>query len=580
MQQNYDFCGWATKNNLKCSDRRIIRQNAFEQDDGAIVPLVWNHQHDNPFNVLGHAMLENRPEGVFTYGWFNDTEQAQNTKTALMHGDISALSIYANQLVQNGPEVKHGKIREVSLVLAGANPGASITKVIKHSDDGEAYTVEDEGIIYTGENIIIHAEESAPAEEPTSNEEPKEEKEMANADATVQDVIDSMTEEQKNVMYALIGAALEEGGDDDYEEDDEAVKHNVFDNDYVDDNALMHSAMETIIADGKRYGSLKESYLAHAAEYGIEDIDVLFPEAKTVPGQPVTLNYDEEWVSEFMNTAHKTPFSKVKTLIIDITADSARALGYKKGDPKLDEVVAALRRVTPPTTIYKKQKLDRDDILDITDMDVVAYLKSEMRIKLNEEIARAALFSDGRNVSDGSKINEGNIRPIMKDTGDDGLYAYPVTTLKAIDDDGFYEEAIDKVVEGQDKYLGSGAIKLFVRKSVLTKMMLLKDLNRRRIYKDINELATAMNVSKIVPVPDNIFPAVATTGDVQNVWAIAVDPKDYNFGANNGGSIGMFEDFDIDYNQQKYLMETRCSGALIKPHAAMIMEAPAESTNP
>lgn len=579
MQQNYDFCGWATKNNLKCSDGRIIRQNAFEQDDGAIVPLVWNHQHDNPFNVLGHAMLENRPEGVFTYGWFNDTEQAQNTKTALMHGDISALSIYANQLVQNGPEVKHGKIREVSLVLAGANPGASITKVIKHSDDGEAYTVEDEGIIYTGENIIIHAEGSAPAEEPTSNEEPKEEKEMANADTTVQDVIDSMTEEQKNVMYALIGAALEEGGDD-YEEDDETVKHNVFDNDYVDDNALMHSAMETIIADGKRYGSLKESYLAHAAEYGIEDIDVLFPEAKTVPGQPVTLNYDEEWVSEFMNTAHKTPFSKVKTLIIDITADSARALGYKKGDPKLDEVVAALRRVTPPTTIYKKQKLDRDDILDITDMDVVAYLKSEMRIKLNEEIARAALFSDGRNVSDGSKINEGNIRPIMKDTGDDGLYAYPVTTLKAIDDDGFYEEAIDKVVEGQDKYLGSGAIKLFVRKSVLTKMMLLKDLNRRRIYKDINELATAMNVSKIVPVPDNIFPAVATTGDVQNVWAIAVDPKDYNFGANNGGSIGMFEDFDIDYNQQKYLMETRCSGALIKPHAAMIMEAPAESTNP
>ena len=576
MQQNYDFCGWATRNDLKCSDGRIIRQNAFEQDDGAIVPLVWNHQHDNPFNVLGHAMLENRPEGVFTYGWFNDTEQAQNTKMALMHGDISALSIYANQLVQNGPEVKHGKIREVSLVLAGANPGASITKVIRHSDDGEAYAVEDEGIIYTGENIIVHADEPKP------EEEPKEEEKMADAkEKTVQDVIDSMTDEQRNVMYALIGAALEDDGTEEVEvEEEEVVKHNIFDNDYANDDALMHSAMETIIADGKRYGSLKESYMAHAAEYGIDGIDVLFPEAKTIPGQPVTMNYDQEWVSEFMNSAHKTPFSKVKTMIIDITADSARALGYKKGDPKLDEVVSALKRVTPPTTIYKKQKLDRDDILDITDFDVVAYLKSEMRGKLNEEIARAALFSDGRSGSDDSKINEGNIRPIMKDTGDDGLYAYPVTTLKAIDDDGFYEEAIDKVVEGQDKYLGSGTIKLFVRKSVLTKMMLLKDYNRRRIYKDIRELETAMNVSKIVPVPDNIFPAIATSGEVQNVWAIAVDPKDYNFGANNGGSVGMFEDFDIDYNQQKYLMETRCSGALIKPHAAMIMEAPAESTNP
>ena len=410
---NYDFSGWATRNNIKCSDGRTILRDAFKHNDGQTVPLVWNHQHNESANVLGHAVLENREEGVYAYCTFNDTEAGQNAKLLVEHGDVTALSIYANKLKQNGGNVMHGTIREVSLVLAGANPGAFIDNVIRHGED-----CEDEAVIYTGEELVLqHADDQ--------NNNDKGDAEMDNkGEKTIQDVFDTLTEEQKNVVYALIGQALEDqsmaqsGLDDDYLEfgGDEEMKHNVFEGRETErENVLSHDAMETIIKDAKRYGSLKESFLAHAENYGIKDIEWLFPDAKNVNVPPDFIKRDDSYVQKVMRGVHHVPFSRIKSMHADITADQARAKGYIKGKLKKEEVFTLLKRTTSPTTIYKKQKLDRDDVIDITDFDVVAWLKMEMRMMLDEEIARAILVGDGRLSSDDDKIKEMCIRPIATD---------------------------------------------------------------------------------------------------------------------------------------------------------------------
>ena len=560
---DYDFCGWATRNDLKCSDGRTIRKDAFKDNDGQKVPLVWNHQHNEAFDVLGHAMLENRDEGVYAYCKFNDTESGKTAKLLVQHGDVDRLSIYANKLKQQGSNVMHGVIREVSLVLAAANPGAYIEDVIAH---GEAS--DDEAVIYTGENIeLYHGDEK---------EENKEETKVADKEKTVQDVFDEMTEEQKNVVYAMIGMALEQNGAIDKDEeinhsdegDGEDMKHNIFDNDgtQVNENVLSHAEMETIIGDAKRYGSLKESFLAHAADYGIDQIDMLFPEYKSVNGdvpQFIKRNSDG-WVDTVMNSVHHTPFSRIKMVFADLREDEARAKGYMKGKLKKEEVFGLLKRVVEPTTVYKKQKLDRDDTIDITDFDVVAWLKSEMRMMLDEEIARAILFGDGRTALSEDKISETNIIPVIRDAD---LYTIK-KVVKAESNEKLGHAIITAAVKAQDDYEGSGNTAFYTASSTITDMLLLEDADGRRMYKDMNELALAMNVNKIVKVPASIVPS--------GVYGVIVDLNDYNVGADKGGAINMFDDFDIDYNQMKYLIETRCSGALVKPYSAIVLKSDAE----
>lgn len=559
---DYDFCGWATRNDLKCSDGRTIRKDAFKDNDGQKVPLVWNHQHNEAFDVLGHAMLENREEGVYAYCKFNDTESGKTAKLLVQHGDVDRLSIYANKLKQQGSNVMHGVIREVSLVLAAANPGAYIEDVITH---GEAS--DDEAVIYTGENIeLYHSEDGE-----SKSTEKKEDKKMADKERTVQDVFDEMTEEQKNVVYAMIGMALEENGADDEEEmehsdegDGEDMKNNIFDNDGVqdNDNVLSHADMETIIGDAKRYGSLKESFLAHAADYGIESIDMLFPEYKSVNGDTPQFikRTPDGWVDTVMNGVHHTPFSRIKMVFADLREDEARAKGYMKGKLKKEEVFGLLKRVVEPTTIYKKQKLDRDDAIDITDFDVVAWLKSEMRMMLDEEIARAILFGDGRSALSEDKISETNIIPVISDAD---LYTIKkVVTSES--NEKLAHAIITAAVKAQDDYEGSGNTTFYTAASTITDMLLLEDGDGRRMYKDMNELALAMNVNRIVKVPASIVPS--------NVYGVIVDLNDYNVGADKGGAINMFDDFDIDYNQMKYLIETRCSGALVKPYSAIVLK--------
>lgn len=561
--ESYDFSGWATRNNLKCSDGRTIMRDAFKDNDGRTVPLVWNHEHNDPFSVLGHAMLENKPEGVYAYCKFNDTESGQNAKLLVQHGDVVALSIYANQLKQQNGNVYHGAIREVSLVLAGANPGAFIDSIIKH-DDG----TDEEAIIYSGEEDIILAH----AEEEKNDPEQKEKKEEPKmAEKTVKDVFDEMTEEQKTVVYAMIGQALEDAGVDIDEEDkkeDTPMKHNVFDNDNEqEDNVLSHSEMNAIFSDAKRYGSLKDSVLAH----GINNIDYLFPEAQSLNTPPDFITRDMGWVQKVMNSVHRTPFSRIKSMFANLTEDDARAKGYIKGKLKKDEVFGLLKRTTTPTTIYKKQKLDRDDVVDITDFDVVAWLKSEMRMMLDEEIARAILVGDGRTSGSDDKINETNIRPIWTDSE-----LYTIKSLVNVTKDAtaavVASEFIDQAVRARKDYKGSGSPKLFIAEELLTECLLLKDVNGRRIYKDVNELATAMMVSEIVVVP--VMEGLKRTGSdgTYHLKGIIVNMNDYNVGADKGGAVNMFDDFDIDYNAQKYLIETRCSGALIKPYSAIVLE--------
>ena len=554
----YDFSGWATRANLKCSDGRTIMKDAFKQNDGQKVPLVWNHQHDDPNEVLGHALLENREDGVYAYCSLNDTEAGKTAKLLIQHGDISALSIYANQLKHNMSNVVHGNIREVSLVLAGANPGASIQSVIQHGA-----TMEDEAMIYTGEELsIMHSDDpKPPVEKPEKNTDENGE--------TIGDIFNTLNEKQKEVVYALIGEALEnnnsEGGDN-------TMKHNVFDQseEQNSENVLSHSEMQTIIEDGKRFGSLKESFLQHADEYGIENIEYLFPEAKSLNTPPDFIKREMGWVQTVMSGVHHTPFSRIKSMFADITADEARARGYMKGKLKKEEVFGLLKRTTTPTTIYKKQKLDRDDVIDISDFDVIAWLKSEMRMMLDEEIARAILIGDGRSPSSDDKINEQNIRPIWKD---EELYTIK-GVVKGDDSDkaALATEFIDQSVRSMKDYRGSGSPTAYMTEEMLTECLLLKDVNGRRIYSNENEVATAMRVSKIITVPVMNNLTRKEGSDTYTLQAIIVNLNDYNVGADKGGAINMFDDFDIDYNQQKYLIETRCSGALIKPFSAIVLE--------
>ena len=574
--ERFDFSGWATRNNLKCSDGRTIRKDAFKDNNGQKVPLVWNHQHNEPFNILGHALLENREEGVYAYCTFNDTEAGQNAKRLVEHGDVSALSIYANQLKQHGGDVIHGSIREVSLVLAGANPGAFIDSIICHGEESE-----EEAIIYTGEDISLsHADneemkEDNPVEDPKKMEKPNK----SEGDKTIKDVFDTLTEEQKTVVYALIGQALESAGktDDNDEYDDEEdnnMKHNVFDQDeMMQGNVLSHSDMEEIFSDAKRTGSLKESFLAHAVgTYGIDQIDTLFPEPKSMNTPPEFIKRDMNWVAGVINGVHHTPFSRIKSMFANITEDEARAKGYIKGKLKKEEVFTLLKRTTTPTTIYKKQKLDRDDIIDITDFDVVAWIKSEMRMMLDEEIARAILVGDGRLTSDDDHINEANIRPIWKD---DDLYTIKtkITVGASATDDDKAKAVIKAAVKSRKNYKGSGNPVLYTTEDFLTNCLLLEDTQGYRLYKSEQDVATAMRVSRIVTVPvmENLS-RTDSESKTRNLVGIIVNLNDYNVGADKGGAVNMFDDFDIDYNQQKYLMETRCSGALIRPYSAIALE--------
>lgn len=562
MSKQYDFSGWATKNDLKCSDGRTIRKNAFKDCDGMSVPLIWNHDHTEAFNVLGHAVLENRDDGVFTYGYLNDTEMGRHAKELIRHGDITSLSIYANKLQQVGGNVMHGVIREVSLVLAPANPGAHITDVIEHSDIMEDY---DDGDAYIE---CGYAPEIFHAEEPEEKDEIKhsDEGDKKMAEKTLKDVIDTMTDEQKEAMYTVVGLALENGGDNGDDEEDAEVKHNVFDNDN-EENTLSHAEMNEILADGKRYGSLKESFLQH----GIDNIEMLFPDNKALTTQPEFYKRDMSWVDVVMSGVHHTPFSRIKSTYADITADEARARGYVKGNIKVDEVIAVLKRTTNPTTIYKKQKLDRDDVIDITDFDVISWLKGEMRMMLNEELARAFLVGDGRSASSDDKINETNIRPIWTD---DDVYTIKqlVTVAQNATDDTKAKAIIRAAVKSRKDYKGSGNTVFFTTEDYVTDMLLMEDTTGRIIYDSMDKLATAMRVRRIVtsPVLEGLQRTVGAT--TRDLVGIIVDLSDYNVGADKGGAVNMFDDFDIDYNAQKYLIETRCSGALTKPKSAIAIE--------
>ena len=589
-----DFSGYATKSGLRCSDGRTIMPGAFSEQSGDRVPLVWQHGHGDPMNVLGHAQLEERPDGIYAYGFFNNTESANQAKSLVEHGDIVAMSIHANKLVEKSKNVLHGKIREVSLVLSGANPGALIDNVnIRHSD-GDIEERDDEAIIYTGEKLsFTHAESSD--NNANSNSEENDMATNNSSDKTVQDVFDDMTEEQKNVVYFMIGTALEEAGVS--EEDDEPTKsvsqssdgtpfishkeafemtRNVFEmansgsfgeslEHSNTSKSLSHSEVSSIVNEAKKVGSFKEAVLNHADEYGIENIDVLFPDARAISNNPDFIQRRTEWVAKVMSSIKKSPFSRIKTIHADITADEARARGYIKGNLKKEEVIKLLKRKTDPTTIYKKQKLDRDDILDITDLDVVAWLKAEMRIMLDEEIARAILIGDGRSSISDDKIDEDKIRPIAND---DALYAHPVT----INDAATPTEIIEQLIRARGNYRGSGQPTLFTTLPFLTDMLLLKDSLGRRLYTSKEALASELMAKEIVEVE------VMEDTDILGIY---VNLNDYTAGADRGGEISMFDDFDIDYNQNKYLIETRMSGALTKPMSAIVVKkVPGELVSP
>lgn len=587
--EKFDFSGWATRNDLKCSDGRTIRRDAFKDCDGKTVPLVWNHNHNDPNNILGHALLKNRPEGVYAYGKFNDSESGKVAKLLVDHGDISSLSIMANQLKQNGGDVLHGVIREVSLVLAGANPGAFIDTVVEHSDDSD-----ETAIIFTGEFLEFeHGEDLEEEDTKVAEEEIKEEKveeEITHADEdsktddsaeTVADVFNTLTDKQKQVVYALIGEALTsaDGEDDTTDEttteEESEVKHNVFDKDTEireDENVLSHEAQMEIIGDAKRYGSMKESALAH----GIDDVEWLFPDYKELNNPPTFIQRDMAWVSKVMNAARHSPFSRIKTTFADITEDEARARGYIKGKMKKEEFFSLLKRTTDPQTIYKKQKMDRDDVIDITSFDVISWLKSEMRMMLNEEIARAILVGDGRLASDDDKIQENHIRPIWKDVDLYTIKARVTPTgtgsAGAVTEDDKAKAFIRAAIKARKDYKGSGSPVLFTTEDMLTDMLLLTDEMGRDLYTSEAQLATKLRVREIITVPVMENLSRTSGSDELELMGLIVNMTDYNIGADRGGAVSMFEDFDIDYNQQKYLIETRCSGALIKPYSAIALE--------
>ena len=578
--KDFNFGGWATRNDLLCGDGRTIRKNAFKDNDGQTVPLVWNHDHTNPDAVLGHALLENREEGVYAHCRFNDTESGQHAKMLVENGDVRSLSIYANKLKQIGGDVVHGCIRELSLVLAGANPGAYIDYVVAHGDDEDdsAYINYDENAI-----ALYHSE---PQESEKNKESDKEKNTMAENknEKTVEEVFNELTEEQKNVVYALIGQAIEDAQSENEESQggNDNMKHNIFDKETENENVLSHAEIETIFKDAKRLGSLKEAVLAHSTDtedagaleayanqaYGVKGADYLFPDAQTINGVPQFIQREMGWVQKVMKAVHRTPFSRIKSIFANITEDEARAKGYIKGKQKKDEVFALLKRTTTPTTIYKKQKLDRDDVADIADFDVVAWLKAEMRMMLDEEIARAVLIGDGRNPSLDDKINEQNIRPIWTD---EDLYTIK-KTVEAAGDESLSKAFIKAAIRARKDYKGSGEPTLYTTEDVLTECLLLEDSTGRVIYDSVSKLASTLRVKEIVTVP--VFEGATRDdkGTTKELMGLIVNLADYNVGADKGGAVNMFDDFDIDYNQQKYLIETRCSGALIKPYSAIALE--------
>lgn len=568
-----DFSGYATRNDLKCSDGRTIRRDAFKDNDGQRVPLVWQHMHDSADNVLGHADLENREDGVYAYCFLNETSAGQNAKELVAHGDINAMSIYANKLVQKGSDVLHGAIREVSLVLSGANPGAMIDTVAIQHSDGFVEEQEDEAIITTG-MTIEHGDETSTDDSGSSDDDED--------NRTIGDIIETMNDEQKDVLTYLVDQAMGEKQDDEKSDlaDNVAhsatkeanVKHNVFDSTAVDRGPkLEHSQIKAIFADAESYGTLSESVMAHAQNYGISNIELLFPEAKEINNPPEFVQKEKPWVQAIVGGTKHTPFAKVRTTFADISGDDARARGYQKGKLKKEEVFKLLRRETTPQTIYKKQKLDRDDILDITDFDVVSWIKAEMQVKLKEELARAILFGDGRSVASDDKIQEDHIRPILTD---DAFYCVKHTIAKATAlADG---ALIDIVAESMLDYEGSGSPTFFAHKKVIFDMLHQRDKMGRRLYNTREELANALEVGSIVDV-DPMKGLTRTLGASEgggtaNVLGIIVNMADYNIGTNKGGEVNFFDDFDIDYNQMKYLYETRLSGALVEPYSAVVIE--------
>ena len=617
--QKPDFSGWATKNDLRCSDGRVIKANAFAHMDKVTVPLVWMHQHNNPENVLGHAVLENRAFGVYTHGYFNDTPAAQHMKQAVKHKDVTALSIYANNLEERravgGKEVFHGDIKEVSLVVAGANPGAFIENInLVHGDQYE--TIEEEAIIYTGDELVHGDDMPEQENEMADNIKDTVDEALAHATATdtadksekkiedkpLQEIFDGFSPEEKEVVYYLLEQAVPDV--------DQAVQHGdismTLDEDaksailaHFDDKfdnikegltdmtrnlfeqngskaaaaagegrkTLSHGLLETIMKDAKT-STLKEAFIAHAdgTEYGIEDIDFLFPDARTLSNSPELLSRRTEWVAKVLGDTKHSPFSRIKSIVADITADEARAKGYVKGNLKKEEIIKLLKRVTTPTTVYKKQKLDRDDIIDITDLDVVAWLKAEMRLMLDEEIARAILVGDGREPDDEDKIDEDHLRPIAFDVD---MYAEKVNLAS----NATQVQVEDGILRARSKYKGTGTPTMFTTDEVLTNLFLQRDGDGRRIYKTVEEVAAALRVAEIV--------VVEVMEDTPEILAIIVNLADYTIGADRGGAISMFDDFDIDYNQYKYLIETRISGALTKPKSALVVrQAPGNVVTP
>lgn len=549
-----DFDGWATVAGIKCSDGRVISHHAFEQNDGAVVPLVWQHGHDNVTNVLGHAQLEKKAEGVYAYGFFNGSQQAEHARELIEHGDVTAMSIFANNLKQDGNVVKHGNIVEVSLVLKGANPKATIENVTMAHSDGEGYSA----IIKMGDEDVSH-------EDFEGSEESDSEDESSGEDKTIGEILSTLTEEQLEAVNYLIAAAIDgesEDSEETNEETEEDMKHNVFEGDKAPENTLSHAAFAELVETAKRNNTTLLDELKHA-DYGIENIGYLFPDAKSITDEPITLDRDQSWVSVVMNGTKHSPFARIKSVLADIRDDKARAKGYaKKAQKKTEEVIKLLTRTTSPTTIYKKQKLDRDDIVDITDFNVVSWLKNEMKGKLNEEIARAILIGDGRTITDPDRVDDEAIRPILKEND---LYAIH----KSLESNTTDETLVDDIVLASAELEGSGSPTLFIAKKRLVKMLLLKDKNGRRLYETEASLAGALGVSKIVTIPQFEGLEHEIKGANHELLAIVVDLRDYTIGSNAGAELGMAESFDIDFNQYKYLMETRLSGSLTAPYSAL-----------
>lgn len=586
---SYDFCGWATKNDLRCADGRIIKSGAFKVNDGKKVPLVWNHKHDSPGTILGHAKLENRKEGVYAYCSLNNSKAGKDAKEAIAHGDVSALSIYANNLEQVGSEVIHGVIREVSVVLAGANPGAYIESVLAHGEPME--DGDDEGIIYTGEGIYLsHALDKGEEEEEGE---------------TVFDVFETLTDKQKQAVAIIVDQAVADSledkgeGEEEDEEEEEEMRHNIFEGRDVG-TVLSHADVEQIFADAKRLGSLRDAVnasfedgvLAHAniptdgmtvatgtQSYGFNDPSMLFPDYKPINTTPEWISRNMDWVKKLMSKVHHTPFSRIKSLYANITEDEARAKGYIKGKMKKEEVFTTLKRTTDPQTIYKKQKLDRDDIIDITDFDVVTWIKAEMRVMLNEEIARAILIGDGRPSDSDDKIHENHVRPVIKDVSLFNIIV-KVTVPANATPDVISKETIKTIIRARKQYKGSGKPDFWTTEDALTEMLLLEDGIGHAMYKTETELATKLRVQEIIPVEPMDGYKLTIDGKQYPLIGTVVNMGDYNVGADKGGAVNMFDDFDIDFNQQKYLIETRLSGALVKPFSAMtiVLDRAGDST--